>query len=391
MGAIMAVGIAVSNSILLVSFANDMRVENEKLAAAGGGAGGGADAPAAGAHDRAGDDHRHDPDGAGAGRGGRAERAARPRRHRRAGAGDGRDAVRGSGGLCEPAQEAAEQARDGTEIPGRGRGARASTRRTPQGAPPDVAAPSIRAGLSSPGCGALVLVGVRRDHARRAPQVAGAAPTRRCARRRVRRGPRVRLRRRQASPGVRHLVLQGEARPFAEVTLYAKVAGYLRDLRVDKGDRVKANQVLATVIAPELDAQYLAAEADARNKRVNAKRLTALGAERRGVGAGAGAGAGGGRRRRGDAGGAVQPARLPRDPRAVQRHRHRALRRSGHADPERRQRAERRGADRRRSPRATRCASTSTSIRRARRSCASGDVATIRVPERPGWSRAGAR
>ena len=31
MGAIMAVGIAVSNSILLVSFANDLRVENEDI------------------------------------------------------------------------------------------------------------------------------------------------------------------------------------------------------------------------------------------------------------------------------------------------------------------------------------------------------------------------
>jgi multidrug efflux pump subunit AcrB len=31
MGAIMAVGIAVSNSILLVSFANDLRIENEQL------------------------------------------------------------------------------------------------------------------------------------------------------------------------------------------------------------------------------------------------------------------------------------------------------------------------------------------------------------------------
>jgi RND family efflux transporter MFP subunit len=86
----------------------------------------------------------------------------------------------------------------------------------------------------------------------------------------------VRLATVKRSPGVRRLVLQGEARPFAEVTLYAKVAGYLRDLRVDKGDRVKTNQILATVIAPELDQQYLAAEADARNKRVNAKRLTAL-------------------------------------------------------------------------------------------------------------------
>ena len=92
----------------------------------------------------------------------------------------------------------------------------------------------------------------------------------------VRRGPRVRVAAVKRSPGVRRLVLQGEARAFAEVTLYAKVAGYLRDLRVDKGDRVKANQVLANVIAPELDQQYQAALADARNKRVNARRLDAL-------------------------------------------------------------------------------------------------------------------
>jgi membrane fusion protein, multidrug efflux system len=125
------------------------------------------------------------------------------------------------------------------------------------------------------GLGALVLVafGVITLDARRKSQAQADAQVREET---VRRGPRVRLVDVKRSSGVRHLVLQGEARPYAEVTLYAKVAGYLRDLRVDKGDRVKANQVLATVIAPELDAQYLAAEADARNKRVNAKRLTAL-------------------------------------------------------------------------------------------------------------------
>jgi RND family efflux transporter MFP subunit len=90
------------------------------------------------------------------------------------------------------------------------------------------------------------------------------------------RGPRVRVVPVKRSPGSRRLVLQGEARPFAEVTLYAKVAGFLRDLKVDKGDRVKANQLLATVLAPEVDQQYLAAVADAKNKRVNAKRLSAL-------------------------------------------------------------------------------------------------------------------
>jgi RND family efflux transporter MFP subunit len=125
------------------------------------------------------------------------------------------------------------------------------------------------------GLAALVatVFGVLSLDARRKSQTRADAQTREAA---VQRGPRVRLATVKPSPGVRRLVLQGEARPFAEVTLYAKVAGYLRDLRVDKGDRVKAGQILATVIAPELDQQYLAAEADARNKRVNAKRLSAL-------------------------------------------------------------------------------------------------------------------
>ena len=125
------------------------------------------------------------------------------------------------------------------------------------------------------GLGTLILVayGVITLDARRKSQAHTDAVSREAT---VRMGPRVRLAAVKRSPAVRHLVLQGEARPFAEVTLYAKVAGYLRDLRVDKGDHVKANQILATVIAPELDAQYIAAEADARNKRVNAKRLTAL-------------------------------------------------------------------------------------------------------------------
>jgi membrane fusion protein, multidrug efflux system len=95
----------------------------------------------------------------------------------------------------------------------------------------------------------------------------------------VQRGPRVRVATVKTAPGIRHLKLQGEARPFFEVTLYAKVAGFLRDLKVDKGDHVKKNQLLATVLAPELDAQYVAAAADARNKRINAKRLSALAPE----------------------------------------------------------------------------------------------------------------
>ncbi len=78
------------------------------------------------------------------------------------------------------------------------------------------------------------------------------------------------------SPDVRTVVLIGEARPYATVTLYAKLSGYLREVRVDKGDRVTAGQVLAVIESPELDRQYDAAVADARFKRADAERAKRL-------------------------------------------------------------------------------------------------------------------
>src|SRR5579863_1882911 len=74
-------------------------------------------------------------------------------------------------------------------------------------------------------------------------------------------GLRVRVARTTMSTATRKLTLQGEARPFAQVTLYAKVSGYLKEVRVDKGDVVKANQILATIEAPELDKQIASAAA----------------------------------------------------------------------------------------------------------------------------------
>jgi RND family efflux transporter MFP subunit len=120
---------------------------------------------------------------------------------------------------------------------------------------------------------AAAVSGVTTLGARRRAQTQDEAQAREAT---VRSGPRVRVATVKRGADLRHLILQGEARPFAEVTLYAKVAGYLHDLRVDKGDRVKANQLIATVVAPELDQQYEAAVADARHKRVVAKRLASL-------------------------------------------------------------------------------------------------------------------
>jgi RND family efflux transporter MFP subunit len=89
-------------------------------------------------------------------------------------------------------------------------------------------------------------------------------------------GPRVGVLRAARSSGTRQLQLEGEARAFASVTLYAKVSGYLSEIRVDRGDEVEANQVLAVIESPELDRQYEGALADARNKQAMAKRTTAL-------------------------------------------------------------------------------------------------------------------
>src|SRR5207245_2481186 len=55
----------------------------------------------------------------------------------------------------------------------------------------------------------------------------------------------VRLAKAQISPPTKKLELQGEARPFASVTLYAKVSGYLQKITVDKGDKVQKGQLLA--------------------------------------------------------------------------------------------------------------------------------------------------
>ncbi len=78
------------------------------------------------------------------------------------------------------------------------------------------------------------------------------------------------------SPAQRSISQVGEARPYTTITLYAKVSGYIKEIRVDKGDRVKTGQVLAVIESPELDRQVEAALADARDKRRDAGRSKVL-------------------------------------------------------------------------------------------------------------------
>jgi membrane fusion protein, multidrug efflux system len=79
----------------------------------------------------------------------------------------------------------------------------------------------------------------------------------------------------QSSP-VRVVDLLGEARPYASVTLYAKVAGYLKTVGADVGDRVGAGAVIATIESPETDRALSAAKADYENKQLIAGRVTQL-------------------------------------------------------------------------------------------------------------------
>lgn len=60
------------------------------------------------------------------------------------------------------------------------------------------------------------------------------------------------------------LEVAGEFVPLQEVELHAKVAGYIRRINVDIGDRVHAGEVLATLDIPELNAQVQGAEAGVR-------------------------------------------------------------------------------------------------------------------------------
>jgi RND family efflux transporter MFP subunit len=60
------------------------------------------------------------------------------------------------------------------------------------------------------------------------------------------------------------LVLAGEFKPFQDVDVHAKVAGYIRVIYVDVGDHVKEGQTLAVLEVPELEAQLTGADAAAR-------------------------------------------------------------------------------------------------------------------------------
>ncbi len=90
------------------------------------------------------------------------------------------------------------------------------------------------------------------------------------------RGPRVEFVSAAQGPTERTIRLLGDVRSGAMAILYAKVAGYIKEMHADKGDRVEAGQVLAIIESPELDQQFAAASADLVHKRRNLARIREL-------------------------------------------------------------------------------------------------------------------
>jgi RND family efflux transporter MFP subunit len=79
---------------------------------------------------------------------------------------------------------------------------------------------------------------------------------------RLAQGRRVLVARALSAPAERQLELPASVHGYIETPVYAKISGYLKAIRVDKGDRVKKDQVLAVLESPELDKQVADAKAN---------------------------------------------------------------------------------------------------------------------------------
>ena len=85
--------------------------------------------------------------------------------------------------------------------------------------------------------------------------------------------PRVQVERPVKKSIVSELQLNGDILPWQQATLYSKVAGYLKEIRVDKGDWVKQRDVLAVIDDRETEKEYERAVADFHLQEITYNRL----------------------------------------------------------------------------------------------------------------------
>jgi len=75
-------------------------------------------------------------------------------------------------------------------------------------------------------------------------------------------------------PITRYTTLPGEVKPYQQATLYAKVAGYLKTITVDKGDGVKRGDLIADIEVPEMLADLARYKAEVEVAELDYKRLS---------------------------------------------------------------------------------------------------------------------
>ena len=68
------------------------------------------------------------------------------------------------------------------------------------------------------------------------------------------------------------LVLTAEFRPFQEIDLMAKAAGFIKEIRVDAGDRVQQGQPIATLEVPEMQDDLRRANAAMQRSNAEVRR-----------------------------------------------------------------------------------------------------------------------
>jgi membrane fusion protein, multidrug efflux system len=78
------------------------------------------------------------------------------------------------------------------------------------------------------------------------------------------------------TPPVRSIEVPGTIHGYIETPVYAKIAGYLKKIYVDKGDRVRKGQLIALLESPELDHQVANARASYELARITDQRNQAL-------------------------------------------------------------------------------------------------------------------
>src|SRR5207245_4803547 len=75
-------------------------------------------------------------------------------------------------------------------------------------------------------------------------------------------------------PIMRNVTLPGEVKPYQQATLYAKVAGYLKTITVDKGDRVNEGDPIAGIEVPEMLADLARYKPEVEVAELDFKRLS---------------------------------------------------------------------------------------------------------------------